>query len=121
MNSAARPATAGGGTAAPAAGAPSVPVPCDKTLQNAARLAIEQDKPIMLDYYVDTVEGRAFIGEDTATKERILVRNEDEYTSVIQRIFKVATDFIIVTENSVYIVSGNIKKKNISSGEGGAM
>ena len=108
---------AAGGGPSPAS---SVPIPGDKTLQNAARLAIEHDKPILLDYYVDTCEGRAFIGEDGTTKERILVRNEDEYTSVIQRIFKVASDFIVMTENSVYVVSGNIKKKNISNPTEGA-
>jgi len=30
-------------------------------------------------------------------------------------LFKVGNDIIIVTENSVYIVSGSIKKKMISS------
>jgi hypothetical protein len=104
--------------------APSVPsatlaseldTPSDKTLLHAARIAIEQDKPIMLDYYLDTKEGRAFLGEDAVTKDKMLVRSEEEYTSLIQKIFKVKDDFIVITENSLYIVSGSIKKKSITT------
>lgn len=90
-------------------------VPNDKTLKHAARIAIEQDKPIMLDYYTDTRNEKAFLGEDATTKEKMLVRSEAEYTSLIQKIFKVAEDFIVITENSVYIISGSTKKKTISA------
>ena len=106
---------------APAASASTGPlaselnIPCDKTLLHAARIAIEQDKPIMLDYYLDTKEGRAFLGEDATTKEKMLVRSEEEYTSLIQKIFKVKEDFIVITENSLYIVAGTIKKKTITT------
>ena len=90
-------------------------LPNEKTLKHAARIAIEQDKPIMLDYYEDTKSGKAFLGEDASTKEKMLVRSEDEYTSIIQKIFKVATDFIVITENSIYITSGETKKKTITA------
>ena len=92
-----------------------VSVPNDKTLKHAARIAIEHDKPILLDYYNDTRIEKAFLGEDSATKEKMLVRSEDEYTSLIQKIFKVAEDFIVITENSIYIIAGNTKKKTISA------
>ena len=92
-----------------------VSLPNDKTLKHAARIAIENDKPILLDYYNDTRIGKAFLGEDSNTKEKMLVRSEDEYTSLIQKIFKVAEDFIVITENSIYIVSGATKKKTISA------
>jgi hypothetical protein len=101
--------------AASAAIATEIGLPNEKTLKHAARIAIEQDKPIMLDYYVDTRDGKAFLGEDAGTKEKMLVRNEEEYTSLIQKIFKVAEDFIVITENSIYIVSGATKKKTISA------
>jgi hypothetical protein len=95
--------------------ATEVGLPNDKTLKHAARIAIEQDKPIMLDYYTDTRDGKAFLGEDATTKEKMLVRSEEEYTSPIQKIFKVAEDFIVITENSIYIISGATKKKTISA------
>jgi len=101
--------------AAASALASELDIPSDKTLCHAARIAIEQDKPIMLDYYLDTKEGRAFLGEDATTKEKMLVRSEEEYTSLIQKIFKVKEDFIVITENSLYIVSGAIKKKSITT------
>ncbi len=84
------------------------------TLQHAARLAIQHDRPIMLDYYVDTSTNKAFLGEDQDTKERILVKSKDEFTSSVQKSFKVGDDFIIMTENSLYIVSGKITKRKIS-------
>lgn len=90
-------------------------LPNDKTLKHAARIAIEQDKPIMLDYFLDTKRGKAFLGEDANTKEKMLVRSEDEYTSLIQKIFKVADDFIVITENSIYVTSGETKKKTITA------
>jgi hypothetical protein len=35
-------------------------------------------------------------------------------------VFGTKTEYIIVTENSIYIVAGTIKKKNISMGGGSA-
>ncbi len=90
-------------------------LPGEKTLKHAARIAIDQDKPIMLDYYNETREGKAFMGEDPKTKEKMLVRSEEEYTSLIQKIFKVGDDFIAVTENSVYVIAGNTNKRSINA------
>jgi len=101
--------------ATPQAGGVQVELPNEKVLSHAAKIAMEQDKPILLDYYTDTKLGRAFLGEDGATKEKILVKNPEEYTSPVQKMFKAKDDYIIVTENSVYIVSGLIKRKTISS------
>jgi hypothetical protein len=104
--------TAGGAAAAPAAQAEILPQPT--TLVHAARLSIQNDKPILMDYYVDTALGKAFLGEDAETKEKVLVKSKDEFTSNINRTFKVGDDFLIMTENSIYIVSGKITKKRIS-------
>lgn len=98
-----------------AVNASELSLPNEKTLKHASRIAIEQDKPIMLDYFIDTKTGKAFLGEDQTTKEKMLVRSEDEYTSLIQKIFKVAEDFIVITENSIYITSGDTKKKTITA------
>jgi hypothetical protein len=90
-------------------------LPSVSVLQHAARLAIQQDKPILLDYYVETATGKAFMGEDQDTKERMLVKSSDEFTSLIQKVYKVTEDFIIVTENSIYLVSGKIQKRRIQA------
>ena len=104
----------------PAPSASAIPatydLPNEKVLIHAAKIAMEQDKPILLDYYLETKKGTAFLGEDAETKEKILVKNPEEYTSPVQKMFKAKDEYIIVTENSIYIVSGGIKKKTISSG-----
>ena len=114
MSAATAPATGPGAGPAATAAAP-VDVPNEKVLTHAAKIAVERDMPILLDYYADTKSGKAFLGEDSDTKEKILVKNPDEYTSPVQKMFKAKDDYIIMTENSIYIVSGNIKKKTISS------
>ena len=100
-------------TTAPSATAEIIPSP--QTLLNAAKLSIAQDKPIQLDYYVDTHNKKAFLGEDEKTKEKMLVKSGEEFTSLIQKVYKVADDYIIITENSIYIVSGNIERRKITA------
>lgn len=90
-------------------------LPSVAVLQHAARLAIQQDKPILLDYYVETVSGKAFMGEDQETKERMLVKSAEEFTSLIQKVYKVTEDYIIITENSIYVASGKIQKRRIQA------
>ena len=90
-------------------------VPSAQTLTHAARLAIQQDKPIMLDYYVDTYNGKAFMGEDSETKEKMLVKSNDEFTSLIQKTYKIQDDYIILTENSLYVVSAKLQKRYIKA------
>ena len=84
-------------------------------LLHAARLSIQQDKPIQLDYYVESATNKAFMGEDPETKEKMLVKSKDEFTSLIQKIYKAQDDFIIITENSIYLVSGKIEKRRINA------
>ena len=92
----------------------SLSAPTPQTLVQAAKLAMEQDRAIMLDYYVDTAQGKAFLGEDGATKERVLVKSKEEFTSLIKKLYKVGEDFIVLTENSLYVVSGKIQKRTVN-------
>lgn len=90
-------------------------VPSAQSLSHAARIAIQQDKPILLDYFMETSDGRAFMGEDADTKEKILVKSTEEFTSLIQKVYKVQDDFIVLTENSLYIISGKVQKRRIQA------
>ena len=105
-------ATASVSSASATASASLAPTP--QTLVQAAKLAMEQDRAIMLDYYVDTAQGKAFLGEDGATKERVLVKSKEEFTSLIKKLYKVGEDFIVLTENSLYVVSGKIQKRTVN-------
>jgi hypothetical protein len=79
-----------------------------------AKLAITEDKPIMLDYWVDSLNKDVVIGL-TEDNEKLLVKNEEEYTSPIVKIFKIDEVYIICTENSIYLTSSNIDKKKIKN------
>ncbi len=88
-------------------------IPCDTILQHACKIAITEDKPILLDYWADSCDNKIIIGI-RETDEKLLVKNEQEYTSPIQKIFKVENNYLILTENSIYIVSCDIQTKRIS-------
>ena len=77
------------------------------------KLAIEEDKPIMLDYWVDSCEQAAIVGVKE-NGEKLLVKSEDEYTSPIDTIYNTGSEYIIVTENSIYLVSSKILSKRIA-------
>ena len=91
------------------------PVPSPATLVQAAKLAMAQDNPIRLDYYAESCNGKAFMGEDGETKEKMLVKSSEEFTSMIQKTYKVAEDYIVLTENSIYIVNGKLQKRRIQA------
>lgn len=88
-------------------------LPADVTLKHAAKLSIVEDKPIMLDYWTSSLDKKALVGAKESG-DKMLVKSEDEYTSVIQKFYKSATEFIIITENSIYIVSSDIPTRKIS-------
>lgn len=96
-----------------------LPLPSAQTMVQVAKLAITQDKPIQMDYYVDTTNGKAFMGEDKETKDKMLVKSAVEYTSHIEKVYKVGDDvtpdYLVVTANSIYVVSGKIQKRLIES------
>jgi|TARA_Y100000385_G_scaffold16109_1_gene16299 hypothetical protein len=87
--------------------------PGNQCLTHACKLAIVDDKPIMLDYWTDSLENKVLIGV-RENGEKLLVKSEDEYTSPIAKIYKVENEYLICTENSLYLVSANIQTKRIS-------
>ena len=89
-------------------------LPSEVTIRNAMGLAIDEDKPILLDYWADSLTNACCIGVRESTKEKILVKSSDAYTSCISKILKSGNEFIIMTENSIYIVSNTIKPRKIT-------
>jgi hypothetical protein len=107
-------------------------LPSVKTLQEAAKLAIIEDRPILFDYWLGSIEKSNIIGVNESiqngvtVKDKLLVRNENEYTSPISKVYRVKTEvfdkttreefveFIIMTEHSIYIVDSKIPVKPIS-------
>jgi hypothetical protein len=89
-------------------------LPETNTLQHAIKLAIVEDKPIMMDYWTSSLDKTVLIGVKD-NQEKLLVRSEEEYTSPISKIFKVGKEYIIITENSIYIADVEIPTKRISA------
>jgi len=87
--------------------------PSSQCLQHCVKLAIVDDRPIMMDYWTDSQENKVLIGV-RESGEKLLVKSEDEYTSPISKIYKIEGEYIIVTENSLYIVSAEISTRKIS-------
>jgi hypothetical protein len=107
-------AGAGAGASAGAGAGTGGDLPSAKVLLNAAKIAIEKDRPILLDYYLDSKTGVAFIGQHMKTGDKMLIKSSEEYTSNITKIFSVDGCYIILTENSLYIVSSDIKARKVS-------
>jgi len=82
-------------------------------MKHASKIAIVDDKPIMLDYWTPSLDKKALIGAKD-NGDKLLVRSEDEYTSTIQKFYKTGSDYIVITENSIYIVSSDIPTRKIS-------
>ena len=85
-----------------------------KTLQNAAKLSIVEDKPILLDYWTNSLDKTVMIGIREDGK-KMLIKNAEEYTSYIEKVYRInGKDYIIMTENSIYLVDGAIPSKRVS-------
>jgi len=92
---------------------PTFSAPSNQCLQHIVKIAVVDDKPIMLDYWAASQENKVLIGV-RENGEKLLVKSEDEYTSPIEKIYKVEGEYIIMTENSLYVVSASIQTKRIS-------
>ena len=88
-------------------------LPCELVLKHVSNLSFEKDKPIMLDYWTLSCTKSVVIGV-RSNDEKLLVKNEDEYTSPISKVYKVGEQYIVETENSLYVVSSEIPTKRIS-------
>jgi hypothetical protein len=96
--------------------ASTINTPSPETMTFCFKLSLEDEKPIMTDYWTASLEKNAFIGVrgEGADKIQLLVKSEEEYTSPIKKIRKSGANYIVETENSIYIVSTDIQVKKIA-------
>jgi len=67
----------------------------------------------MMDYWTISLDKKAMIGiRDNG--EKLLVRSQDEYTSPIANFYNSDQEYIVVTENSIYVVSSDIPRRKIN-------
>ena len=68
------------------------------------KLAIVEDKPIMMDHWRGSLDKAVLIGSnENGEKLLLLVKSDEEYTSTVAKIYKVGSEYIIMTENSIYL------------------
>lgn len=95
---------------------PEMRLPHEATLRCAALDSINEYKPISMDYWVDSFSGACIIGVRKSNKEKTLIKSPEEYTSPIVGIKQSHDEYIIETENTIYIVCKSIPKKAIKEG-----
>jgi hypothetical protein len=90
-------------------------LPTNATLEYACKLAIVEDKAIMMDYWTFSIDKTVTIGvkEDG---EKLLIKNKNEYTSKISKIFKpCTTEFVVMTENSIYVIDSEVPVRRLTT------
>ena len=88
-----------------------ISIPSPNTLSQAAKLSIKISKPVCFYFYIDSCNDSIKIC--TNETDKIIFKNLDEHTSSISNIYKVDNEYLIVTENTIYIISSNTKVAKI--------
>src|SRR3989344_4614826 len=88
----------------------SLPLPSDKTMQQAVKLSLKLTKPICFYFYIDSLKGKVSI--QNRDDDKIVYKNDDEHTSPIINTYRSDNCYIIVTENTIYIISSDTQIKN---------
>ena len=85
-------------------------LPDGKSLNQACKLSIKLSKPIDFYFYIDSCRGHCQIITNDGSK--ILYKNNDEHTSPIKNTYAVGNEYLVVTENTIYILSKSTPIKN---------
>jgi|TARA_B110000967_G_C18577601_1_gene408021 hypothetical protein len=88
-------------------------MPSNETLTHAVQKAIVDDRPIVLDYWQGSLDRTVVVGVRD-NDEKLLVKSAEEYTSPITKIFKVGSEYLVLTENSIYLVDAGIETRRIT-------
>jgi len=88
-------------------------LPNRNAVERALGLSIIEDIPIMMDYWTPSLDGEIIIGIRD-NEEKLLVKNSEEYTSPVQKIYKVEDVYLILTENSLYMIDAKCQARKIS-------
>ena len=96
-------------SAAESVAKPRLSIPCSQTLEQASKLAIKLQKAIDFYFYVDSLKGNVCIASND--DDKIIYKNNEEHTSPIQNTYKVNDEFLVVTENTIYVISAKTRIK----------
>ena len=85
----------------------SVAMPQPETLVQAFKLSLKEGLPIESYFYQDSCNGKIYIC--SGESEKIIYKNNEEHTSKINNIYKSGNSYLVVTENTIYIISADCK------------
>tara|TARA_B100001057_G_C22248573_1_gene718558 strand:+ start:244 stop:522 length:279 start_codon:yes stop_codon:yes gene_type:complete len=88
---------------------PKLSIPGPDTLTQACKLGINLQKAIDFYFYVDSLKGNICIMSND--DEKIIFKSQDEHTSPIKKTYKVNNEYLVVTENTIYIISASTQVK----------
>ena len=89
---------------------PKLSIPGPDTLTQACKLAIKLQKAIDFYFYVDSCRNNCSIV--TSDGDKIVYKNNDEHTSPIKNTYAVGNEYLVVTENTIYVLSKTTKIVN---------
>lgn len=84
------------------------------TLTHAARLSMLNNVPVIMKYYIPSVDCEVYIGIDNNLNEKYLVRSSEDYTKPIKKIYKSCSEYIVATDQGIYIISDKTQQRKIS-------
>lgn len=77
--------------------------PSTETYERAFKISIRDNKPIHSYFYIPSLKGKVCIKYDG--EDKIIWVDEDEHSSPIVNAYKSGNELIMVTENTIYIIS----------------
>ena len=92
----------------------TISMPSAKTLAQAFKLSIKGGYlPIETYFYLDSCKNKVYICVNDDNK--IIYKNKEEHTSQVENIYKSENDYLIMTQNSIYILSVKTKVAQMPS------
>ena len=85
-------------------------LPDETTLQNCFKLSLKLSKPVDTYFYRDSLDGGVkFL---TTGGESYIYKNEDEHTTSISNTYSSGNCYIVVTDNTIHLVSNQIQSES---------
>ncbi len=88
-----------------------LPLPSAETLVKAMKLSLKLTKPLDFYFYEESCRDGICIMHDG--EDMVIYKNDDERTSPISKTFKSEDQFIVITENTIYIISAKTPIRNL--------
>ena len=87
--------------------------PSTEIITKGMRLALQHDKPLIFSFWADSLNKTVFFNHDSKLNEWNLYKSDDEFTSPILNRHAEKGDLICETENSMYVIAGDIGNKSV--------